>query len=172
MRTERKGRRGSPRWGVRAFTLIELIVVVAILALLAAGIVPYLMGAQDKALEDACRSEIRTYREACIQWKTDIGSYPQSLSDLFRTSAPTYLPSWLQTFDRDTRRGWHGPYCGSGRVYGSSVADPFDRSADIPALRRFYRYQPPLGFPDKREIRSAGINGIIDDADDLMEQFQ
>lgn len=62
----------------RAFTLIELMVVVLILAVLAALVVPRIVGAGDKAKVDATRSEMASIKGMISHFKLDTGRYPSS----------------------------------------------------------------------------------------------
>lgn len=60
MSTKRKG-----------FTLVEIMLVVAIISLLAAIAVPNLIKARDKTQINKCMSNARLIREAIDQWATD-----------------------------------------------------------------------------------------------------
>ncbi|EHR69795.1 prepilin-type N-terminal cleavage/methylation domain-containing protein [Burkholderiales bacterium JOSHI_001] len=74
--------RKPPR--VQGFTLIELIVVMAIVALLASIAAPRYMRSVDVARENALRSTLATLRDAIDQYAADRGHYPQALEDLVR----------------------------------------------------------------------------------------
>jgi general secretion pathway protein G len=60
----------------RGFTLIELMVVVLILAVLAALVVPKIVGSGDKAKYQAAQSEISTYKSMLDHFHLDVGRYP------------------------------------------------------------------------------------------------
>lgn len=60
----------------RAFTLIELMVVVLILAVLAALVVPRIVGAGDQAKFKAAQSEVSTYKGLLDRFHLDVGRYP------------------------------------------------------------------------------------------------
>ncbi len=65
-----------------AFTLMEMLVVVAIIVALA-GIGGYfLMGALGKSQEDIARANVKTLSNACDQYKMRNGDYPNDLLDL------------------------------------------------------------------------------------------
>ena len=64
--------------GRRGFTLIELMVVVTILAVLAALIVPRVVGRTDDARVAAARQDIATLMNALKLYRLDNGRYPTS----------------------------------------------------------------------------------------------
>lgn len=62
----------------RGFTFIEIMVVVAILAILAALVVPRIMGRTDDAKRTAAKVQIRNIEGALQLYKLDNGVYPTS----------------------------------------------------------------------------------------------
>ena len=66
----------------RGFTLIELIIVVAILAILAAAIVPNFMGFDQDARISTTKSNLETLRSRINLYRQRTGGYPNPLSDL------------------------------------------------------------------------------------------
>ncbi|MEN6627136.1 MAG: prepilin-type N-terminal cleavage/methylation domain-containing protein [Candidatus Sumerlaeia bacterium] len=60
----------------RAFTLIELLIVVAIIAILAAVAVPNFLEAQTRARVSRCMSDMRTLAQAVEVYQADCGEYP------------------------------------------------------------------------------------------------
>ena len=62
----------------RAFTLIELMVVVLILAVLAALVVPKIVGQGDKAKVSAAQSEMSSIKAMLQHFHLDVGRYPTS----------------------------------------------------------------------------------------------
>ena len=70
----------TPRHG--AFTLIEMLVVIAIIAILAAILFPAFKGAQEKARETNCASNLNQIHIAVSQYFQDTRRYPDSLVDL------------------------------------------------------------------------------------------
>ena len=62
----------------RGFTFIEIMVVVAILAILAALVVPRIMGRTDDAKRTAVKVQIRNIEGALQLYKLDNGVYPSS----------------------------------------------------------------------------------------------
>ena len=71
--------KGETRARRKGFTLLEVLLVVGILALLAAFVVPNLMGAGDQAREDIARMAVGRTGEissALKQYRLNLGTYP------------------------------------------------------------------------------------------------
>lgn len=62
----------------KAFTLIELLVVILILGLLAAFVVPNIIGASDKAKRDIVCSQMGSISSALDMFKMDNGMFPDT----------------------------------------------------------------------------------------------
>ncbi len=78
------------------FTLIEILVVMAIIAMLAVMVAPNLFNQQAGAMRDVALSEISTLEAALDIYRLDVGEYPDSLEGLMEN-------------DTD-RASWNGPY--------------------------------------------------------------
>ncbi len=66
----------------RGFTLIELIVVMAIVALLVSIAAPRYFRSVDRARENTLRTSLNVMRDAIDQFDADKGRYPESLDEL------------------------------------------------------------------------------------------
>ena len=73
------------------FTLIELLVVISIIGILAAFIVPNVMGAQDKAKEAAVKSVLHTAQLAVEAYHLENTIYPLGDKIPLRSLADNYL---------------------------------------------------------------------------------
>ncbi len=72
----------SLRPGMGGFTLIELMVVIAILGILATIVVPRMMGGVDEANVTAAKAQIQALRSAIMQFRLQNNRYPESLEEL------------------------------------------------------------------------------------------
>jgi general secretion pathway protein G len=70
------------RKGQRGFTLLELMIVVAILGILTAVAIPRFQQAPQKAKEAVLKANLHTMREAFDQYFADKAAYPESLEVL------------------------------------------------------------------------------------------
>ncbi|HJS66982.1 MAG TPA: type II secretion system major pseudopilin GspG [Nitrospiraceae bacterium] len=100
----------------RGFTFIEIMVVVAILAILAALVVPRIMGRTDDAKRTAAKVQIRNIEGALQLYKLDNGVYPsteQGLKALVEKPSVGVIPKkwkiggYLQKLPEDP---WGNPY--------------------------------------------------------------
>ena len=80
----------------RAFTLIELMVVVLILAVLAALVVPKIVGAGDKAKYQSAQAEMSNIQGMLQHFHLDVGRYPTTEEGLaaLRTAPPGLEGKW------------------------------------------------------------------------------
>lgn len=74
------------------FTLIELMVVMAVVAVLLSIVAPRYMASIDKAKEAALRTNLRLTREAIDKYKADTGTYPGNLQRLVEARYLRELP--------------------------------------------------------------------------------
>lgn len=74
------------------FTLIELIVVMAIVGLLVALVAPRYVGSVDAARETALRASLSAMRVAIDRYAADRGSYPATLAELVERRYLLRLP--------------------------------------------------------------------------------
>jgi prepilin-type N-terminal cleavage/methylation domain-containing protein len=77
---------------IRGFTLIELIVVMAIVALLASIAAPRYFQSLERARENSLRTSLAVMRDAIDQFAADKGRYPDSVRDLAQARYLRELP--------------------------------------------------------------------------------
>ena len=92
--------RGTPRQD--GFTLIELIVVVAIIGILAAIAVPAMRTAPERARESALKEDLFTMRSCLDQFHADRGRYPTSLDEIVSLGYLRSVPVDPLTKSKDT----------------------------------------------------------------------
>ena len=84
--------------GDRGFTLVELLVVLAIIALLAALVGPRLFPKLGKGKQAAAKAQIELLGQALDQYRLDVGNYPTTQEGLRALMANPGV------------EGWDGPY--------------------------------------------------------------
>lgn len=108
----------------RAFTLVELLIVIVILAVLSAIILPKFYDQSKRSKESALKADLRLLRTAITSYQTDTGYYPLTLSDLTATTAPAKGYDSAAAQQNINASNWHGPY-----VQTSIPNDPVSSSA-------------------------------------------
>lgn len=109
-------RHSLPKVPPRGFTLIELMVVVVILGVLAALIVPKVMGRPDEARATAARQDIATLMQALKLYRLDNQAYPSTEQGLAAlVERPTTAPeprNWKPGgyVERLPKDPWGQPY--------------------------------------------------------------
>ncbi len=124
------------------FTLLELLLVMAILVVLASLSTFAILSIQGNALKRTAFLQIQTLKEACTMYKLSVGSYPTTLSDLHAS------PSGL------TKSQWGGPY-----LDDPVPNDPWNRA---------YKYSKDE-LNDRVTITSSGKDGQSGTEDDVPE---
>ncbi|MFQ5429019.1 MAG: type II secretion system major pseudopilin GspG [Phycisphaerae bacterium] len=135
------------RRGRGAFTLLEILLVVGLLALLAAFVVPSLTSQSEAARVDLARAAIGPngpLSQAIDLYKVNIGQFPEELK--FLVEKPD---------DDDIAAKWRGPYIKDA----GGLKDPWDRD---------FQYDPdgehhPDGGVDLWSMGPDGIDGNEDD---------
>lgn len=124
-----------------AFTMVEMLLVLVILATLAALVVPRLAGRSQQARITAAKADIQNISTAIDAFEIDNGFYPQSLEDLI--VQPPNAPNW------------RGPYLRRSTI----PKDPWGNE---------YIYQYPGRYnPDGYDLMSMGPDGRVGGGDDI-----
>jgi general secretion pathway protein G len=71
--------------------LIEVLIVIVVIAILAAIVIPRLLGAGRSAREASLLAHLQEMRNAIALFQAQCGMYPAALSDLMATTAPSYV---------------------------------------------------------------------------------
>jgi general secretion pathway protein G len=127
-----------------AFTLVEMLLVLTILAILAGLILPRIAGKGQQARVDATKTQIGLFKTALNMFEVDNGYYPKGkngLQDLL--TQPRNAPNW------------HGPYL-------DTPAMPLDQ------WQHPYIYEcPGRHNPSSYDISSPGPDGQAGNEDDI-----
>jgi general secretion pathway protein G len=143
----------------RGFTFIEIMVVVAILAILAALVVPRIMGRTDDAKRTAAKVQIRNIEGALQLYKLDNGVYPsteQGLKALVEKPSVGVIPKkwklggYLPKLPVDP---WANPY-----KYLSPSQSPGQNPGQSSSLKGEYEI---ISLGTDGEVGGEGINADI-----------
>mgnify|MGYP000370752348 FL=1 len=97
----------------RGFTMIELVIVMAMLGLLLSLALPQYMAALERGREQVLQSNLAAMREAIDKYYGDRGRYPDTLEDLvtqrYLRAVPidpfTESPTWVVVAPRESDKG-------------------------------------------------------------------
>jgi general secretion pathway protein G len=124
----------------RAFTLVEIMLVVAILGILAGLVIPRIVGKTKEASITRAQADIHGgIKTALDEFEVDNGTYPSGLQDLLQQPRNT--------------KNWHGPYLDQPPM------DPWGN----PYLYAFPGKHNSTGY----DLWSAGPDGKSGDEDDI-----
>ena len=125
----------------RAFTLVEILLVVVIIGILAALVIPKIAGSSERARVTAAGADINGgIKSALGQYEVDNGFYPKSLQDLL--------------VQPGNARNWHGPY--------------LDKIPVDPWGNPYIYYFPGKHVPGSYDLLSAGPDGKEGTDDDIV----
>jgi general secretion pathway protein G len=132
----------------RGFTLMEVLIVLAILVMLVGMVAPKILSSQKKADVNAAKTQIGLFQSTLEHYAMDMKTYPTTEQGL---AALISKPS-----DLDESAPWAGPY-----LNGDSIPkDPWNREYK-------YEYPPTHGSGDRPDIWSSGPDGEDESDDDI-----
>lgn len=139
----------------RGFTMIELVIVMAMLGLLLSLALPHYMATLERGREQVLQSNLATMREAIDKYYGDRGRYPDKLEDLvtqrYLRAIPNdpYLeaPTWVVIAPRDADKG--------------GVIDVRSTLTDIDGQPRRAAAAPADNEPVSGLERDAGSSNVV-----------
>lgn len=143
----------------RGFTLVEMAITLAIVAILAAIATPMILQRILEARVEATREETQVLYEAMVGRDSDPGSFgfvgdigrlPASFQQLVE---PGGLPLYSVATVRGVGMGWRGPYVNIGGSPTDYLTDAFGR---------------PYTGASTGQVRSAGPDGVVGNLDDIV----
>jgi general secretion pathway protein G len=143
--SSRQRRRGLRRKG---FTLLEVLLVMAILIILASVVTISYTAIQRNSQADGARMNIRVLEQACKTYQLDVGRLPQTLQELI--VQPQNVPAGK----------WRGPYLQETQV----PLDPWGQEYQYSTVNMNGLMEP--------QIVSAGADMQPQTADDISNTVQ
>ncbi|MBN1589788.1 MAG: type II secretion system major pseudopilin GspG [Pirellulales bacterium] len=130
----------------RGFTLVEVMLVLAILVIIGSIVTVNLVQAWRNAQIDAARAQVKVFKTPLLNYRMDIGDFPSTSDGL---QALRTIPSGLSNPSK-----WRGPYLDS-----EVPPDPWGN---------LYRYEYPGKYQtDLPDIWSVGPDGMDSSEDDI-----
>ena len=120
---------------VSGYSLLEILIVLAIIALIVSLVGPRLFAQLDKSKVTAARVQMKSLKSALLTMKLDLGRFPTEQEGLGLLSTPPSQPE----------SGWAGPY-----LDGQVPKDPWGRD---------YTYVPAQGQDESPKITTLGADG-------------
>ncbi len=142
---KRRDATNGPEGGSAGFSLVEMLVVLALIGLVTALIGPQVLNYLGDAKEDAARAEVSNLETSLDLFKLDVGRYPSEREGL---AALVQRPEGLAR--------WHGPYLRHDEL----PVDPWGRPYvfHIPGKHELYDLYS-LGPDGNRDAEQAAAEG-------------
>ena len=128
----------------RGFTLMEILLVMAILIVLGSLVTFSFITIRKNSMEDACRLQIKAFEGSCDQYFNDVGQMPTQLTDLRNQPQNLAVPE-----------KWRGPY-----LEEDVPPDPWGNQYEMSVSTDQYGNPLPV-------ITSNGTDGVKGTADDI-----
>ncbi|WP_407529118.1 type II secretion system major pseudopilin GspG [Methylobacterium oryzisoli] len=130
-----RGRAGPPDPAQAGYSLVELLVVLAIIGMIATLVTPQVLGYLGRAKGETARIQVKNIAQAVELYYLDLGTYPTSQQG-------------LQALVQPTGAAWRGPYVRDAR----GLIDPWGQP---------YLYRSPGAGGVPYEVYSLGSDGKV-----------
>ncbi|RIK79168.1 MAG: type II secretion system protein GspG [Planctomycetota bacterium] len=143
-----KSTRNKTRRRTRGFTLMEMLLVLAILVALMALVGPRILGTQKKSDISTAKAQLGLFKAALERYSLDMRKFPTSEEG---------LASLIEKPAEDEKNQWDGPYLDTPDL----PKDPWNND---------YRYEfpPKQGQGDSPDLWSLGPDGEDGTDDDIV----
>jgi general secretion pathway protein G len=155
-----KRRFSGKRLAVRGFTLVEMLVVLAILVLLVGMVAPRVLKSQKKADVNNAKAQLGMFRTCLERYAVDMKDFPTTEQGLQALLAPPESDSSAEKTGEGgeaSSSGWDGPYVNQETL----PKDPWSNDYQ-------YEYPPTHGKGDYPDIWSFGPDGEDGTEDDIV----
>jgi type II secretory pathway pseudopilin PulG len=147
----------------KAFTLLEIVIILAMLAIIAGSMVPLLIKSVETDREKITLERMRAINEAIMGnqrlgsfgYIGDVGDMPPSLNDLITKPGGV---SAFAFYTNNVGYGWRGPYLD---VEFQSLKDGWGND---------FKFSTADGLPEG-QIKSSGPDGSLGNSDDIVFPF-
>jgi len=122
-----------------AFTLVEMLLVITIIGILAALVIPKMVGRSEQARLTAVHADLSSIKTALDAFEVDNGYYPKSMQDLLQQP--------------NNAKNWHGPY--------------LEKVPQDPWGNNYLYYYPGKHNQNSYDLLSVGPDGKEGSEDDI-----
>jgi prepilin-type N-terminal cleavage/methylation domain-containing protein len=102
--------RADSKSPTNAFTLVELLIVIIVIAILAGIAIPKFINAGERSKEGALRADIKLVTNAVQEFYNDTGVWPATLTDIVASTAPANGLDSGGNAKSINASSYHGPY--------------------------------------------------------------
>jgi len=108
----------------KGFTLVELVIVMAVIALILSVVIPNLRGMQQEGQITKAESELQTLKTAVVSyWRNNSNSYPANIHSALTAASPAVISSVLaDPFLTDGTNNTYGYVTGTDTNFGPYFA--------------------------------------------------
>ncbi len=108
----------------KGFTLVELVIVMAVIALILSVVIPNLRGMQQEGQITKAESELQTLKTAVVSyWRNNSNAYPANIHSALTGASPTVISSVLaDPFITDGSNNTYGYVTGTDTNFGPYFA--------------------------------------------------